>query len=105
MADREWILLNPGPANTTATVRAALVMPDLCHREPKYFDMMRRCRAQITRLAGCGEDWTTVLFTDSGTADVEAAVCCAVRAGRTLLVVNNGVYGDRMLKIARAHRI
>jgi hypothetical protein len=29
MADREWILLNPGPANTTATVRAALVMPDL----------------------------------------------------------------------------
>ena len=73
MADREWILLNPGPANTTATVRAALVMPDLCHREPEYFDMMRRCRTQITRLAGCGDDWTTVLFTGSGTAAVEAA--------------------------------
>ena len=56
MADREWILLNPGPANTTATVRAALVMPDLCHREPEYFDMMRRCRAEVTRLAGCGDD-------------------------------------------------
>ena len=24
MADREWILLNPGPANTTPTVRSAL---------------------------------------------------------------------------------
>ena len=54
MADREWVLLNPGPANTSATVRAALVMPDLCHREPEYFEMMRRCRAEITRLAGCG---------------------------------------------------
>ena len=105
MADREWILLNPGPANTTATVRAALVMPDLCHREPEYFEMMRRCRAEITRLAGCGEDWTTVLFTGSGTAAVEAAICSAVPADRALLVVDNGVYGDRMLKIARAHAI
>jgi 2-aminoethylphosphonate-pyruvate transaminase len=105
MADREWILLNPGPANTTPTVRGALVMPDLCHREPEYFDMMRRCRAEVTRLAGCGADWTTVLFTGSGTAAVEAAICSAVPADRALLVVDNGVYGDRMLKIARAHGI
>src|SRR5207248_7786860 len=102
MADREWILLNPGPANTTPTVRAALVMPDLCHREPEYFDMMRRCRAEVTRLAGCGTDWTTVLFTGSGTAAVEATICSAIPADRALLVVDNGVYGDRMLKIARS---
>jgi 2-aminoethylphosphonate-pyruvate transaminase len=105
MADREWILLNPGPANTTPTVRAALVMPDLCHREPEYFDMMRRCRAAVTRLAGCGDDWTTVLFTGSGTAAVEAAIASAIPAERALLVVDNGVYGDRMLRIARAHGI
>src|SRR5205814_3484779 len=105
MADREWVLLNPGPANTTATVRAALVMPDLCHREPEYFDMMRRCRTAVTRLAGCGDDWTTVLFTGSGTAAVEAAICSAVPVERALLVVDNGLYGDRMLKIARAHGI
>lgn len=37
MADRERVLLNPGPANTTRSVRAALVMPDLCHREPECF--------------------------------------------------------------------
>src|SRR2546425_11758717 len=102
MGDREWILLNPGPANTTATVRAALVMPDLCHREPEYFDMMRRCRAEVTRLAGCGTDWTTVLFTGSGTAPVEAPICSAVPADRALLVVDNGVYGAPLLKIARA---
>src|SRR2546428_9646303 len=102
MADREWILLNPGPANTSPTVRAALVMPDLCHREPEYFDMMRRCRTEVTRLAGCGTDWTTVLFTGSGPAAVEATICSAVPPDRALLVVGNGAYGDRMLKIARA---
>src|SRR5262249_17378881 len=36
---------------------------------------------------------------------VEAAICSAVPADRALLVVDNGVYGDRMLKIARAHGI
>src|SRR6267378_6757378 len=105
MADREWILLNPGPANTTATVRAALLMPDLCHREPEYFDMMRRCRAELTRLAGGGPDWTAVLFTGSGTAAVESVICSALPGDRALLVVDNGVYGERMIRIARAHGI
>jgi 2-aminoethylphosphonate-pyruvate transaminase len=105
MADREWILLNPGPANTSPTVREALVMPDLCHREPECFEMMRRCRDGVVRLAGAGPDWTAVLFTGSGTASVEAAICAAVPSDRALLVVNNGVYGDRMLKIAGAHGI
>jgi 2-aminoethylphosphonate-pyruvate transaminase len=105
MAEREWILLNPGPANTTPSVRAALVMPDLCHREPECFEMMRRCRENLVRLAGAGADCTAVLFTGSGTAAVEAAICAAVPADGTLVVVNNGVYGDRMLRIARAHGI
>jgi 2-aminoethylphosphonate-pyruvate transaminase len=105
MAEREWILLNPGPANTSPSVRDALVMPDLCHREPECFEMMRRCRDGIVRLAGAGSDWTAVLFTGSGTAAVEATICAAVPPPRALLVVDNGVYGDRMLKIARVHGI
>jgi len=105
MADREWILLNPGPANTTPTVRAALVMPDLCHREPECFEMVRRCRDGLTRLAGAGDDWTAVLFAGSGTASVEATICSAIPPGRAILVVDNGVYGDRMARIARAHGI
>ena len=105
MSEREWVLLNPGPANTTPSVRAALVIPDLCHREPEYFEMMRRCRAAVARLAGGDDDWVTVLFTGSGTAAVEATICSVVPSDRALLVVDNGVYGDRMLKIARAHGI
>src|SRR3989442_8084550 len=94
MGDREWILLNPGPANTTATVRAALVMPDLCHREPEFFDMMRRCRAELARLAGCGSDWTAVLFTGSGTAPVGAAIFSALpRHPPPLVLRNRGVRG------------
>jgi 2-aminoethylphosphonate-pyruvate transaminase len=106
MADpREWILLNPGPANTTPSVRRALVTPDLCHREPEFFEVMRECRARLARLAGGGSDWSTVLIAGSGTAAVEAAIASALPADGALLVVVNGVYGDRMLRMARAHGI
>lgn len=105
MADTEWVLLNPGPANTTPSVRQALVMPDLCHREPEFFGMMRSVRERLVRLVTGKRDWTAVLFTGSGTAAVEAAICAAVPPEGGLLVVNNGVYGDRMVKIARAHAI
>ncbi|OGL13015.1 MAG: hypothetical protein A3I17_06180 [Candidatus Rokubacteria bacterium RIFCSPLOWO2_02_FULL_72_37] len=101
----DWILLNPGPANTTRSVREALVTPDLCHREPEFFRVMRSCRERLVRLAGGGAEWSAVLFAGSGTAAVEATIASAVPEGGTLLVADNGVYGDRMVRIARAHRI
>lgn len=105
MADRAWVLLNPGPANTSSRVRQALLTPDLCHREPEFFEVMRECRARLVRAVGGEPALDAVLFTGSGTAAVEATLASAVPEGRALLVVNNGVYGDRMLRIARAHRI
>src|SRR5919197_4678780 len=66
---------------------------------------MRRCRNRLVQLVGGGPEWTAILFTGSGTAAVEAAICSAVPAEGGVLVVNNGVYGDRMLRITRAHGI
>jgi 2-aminoethylphosphonate-pyruvate transaminase len=102
---REWVLLNPGPANTTKSVREALLGPDLCHREPEFFEMMRDCRERLARAAGVAPDFTAVLFTGSGTAAVEAAIASVVPRDRAALVVVNGVYGERMMRICRAHDI
>ena len=105
MTEREWILLNPGPANTSPRVRQALVMPDLCHREPEFFEVMRDVRQRLLASLGLASTHVAVLFTGSGTAAVEAAIASVVPPERALLVVDNGVYGDRMRRIARAHRI
>jgi 2-aminoethylphosphonate aminotransferase len=103
---RQFTLLNPGPGNTTATVKRALVTPDLCHREPEFFAVMQDIRRRLVKLAGGSEeDFSCVLFTGSGTAAVEAVVCSVVPRGKKLLVVDNGVYGDRICKMAAAHRI
>ncbi|MEJ0008212.1 MAG: hypothetical protein WDM77_18085 [Steroidobacteraceae bacterium] len=33
------ILLNPGPVTLSERVRRSLLSPDLCHREPEFFDL------------------------------------------------------------------
>ncbi len=105
MTTRKWTLLNPGPGNTTMAVRESLVTPDLCHREPEFFQVMRECRAMLARLAGGGDSFTTVCLTGSGTAAVEMALCSVIPRDRGVLVVDNGVYGRRMTRMATAHNI
>jgi 2-aminoethylphosphonate-pyruvate transaminase len=106
--DREWrprVLLNPGPALTTDRVKRAAAGPDVCHREPEVRALDVRIRAGLREIAGVGDDWGVALVAGSGTAGDELAVISAVRPERTLLVVRNGVYGDRLAAIADAHGI
>lgn len=100
------ILLNPGPVTLSARVRAALARPDLCHREPEFAALQSRIRHRLLGVYGLDpERWAAVLLTGSGTAAVEAMIASLVPADGTLLVVENGVYGERMSAIARAHGI
>src|SRR5205814_8756586 len=41
------ILLNPGPANVSARVTAALARGDLCHREPEREELPARIRPRL----------------------------------------------------------
>jgi 2-aminoethylphosphonate-pyruvate transaminase len=100
------ILLNPGPVNVSAKVRAAIAGPDLCHREAEYFDLQDAIRARLLEVFGAPPDrYTSVLLTGSGTAMVEAIVSSGVSPHGRLLIVQNGVYGERIARIAQAHGI
>lgn len=99
------ILLNPGPVNVSDAVRAALGRGDLCHREPEFADLLERVRRGLLGAIGVERTHDAVFLTGSGTAAVEAATIAAVRAGRKLAVVDNGVYGARIAAMARAHGI
>ena len=99
------ILLNPGPVNVSDRVREALNVPDLCHREAEFFDLQDAIRGRLVDVFGVREGYTAVLLTGSGTAMVEAVIASAVPPAGRLLVLQNGVYGDRFAAIARAHHI
>ena len=100
------LLLNPGPVTLSERVRRSMLQPDLCHRESEFFDLQDEARRRL--LATYSLDpaqWTAVLMTASGTAAVESMVAALVpRAGR-LLIVENGVYGERIALICAQYGI
>ena len=93
-------LLNPGPVSMTARVRNALASEDVCHREPEFKELVGRVRE---RLAGvyAEKGYTPVLLGGSGTAAVEAMLSLVAK-DETVLVVANGVYGERMAAMLKA---
>lgn len=96
------ILLNPGPATTTDTVKMAQVVSDICPREKAFGEVMFFITEKLTDFVANNKDYATVLFGGSGTAGVEA-VLSSICANKKILVVNNGFYSERMAQILKTY--
>lgn len=100
------VLLNPGPATTTDTVKYAQVIPDICPREQEFVDIMSGVREDLVKIVhGDLEKYTSVIFAGSGTVIQDVCVNSLVPAGKKLCVVNNGAYCARMVEIASYYGI
>ncbi|MGH7253889.1 MAG: 2-aminoethylphosphonate aminotransferase, partial [Nitrospiraceae bacterium] len=101
------ILLNPGPVNVSERVRKALQRPDICHRESEFAELLQGIRQKLLKafVPGAESDYTAVVLTGSGTAAVEAAVLSSLPTGKRILVINNGVYGERISSMVGVHRL
>ncbi len=93
------ILLNPGPATTSDSVKFAQVVPDICPREEEFGELMEFISLELTKFVASPEEYTTMLFSGSGTAAVESMLSSVVNQD-VILIVNNGAYGKRMCQIA-----
>jgi aspartate aminotransferase-like enzyme len=96
------VLLNPGPATTTDTVKYAQVVPDICPREDEFGQLMEYVCAELTRIVANCDRYAAVLFGGSGTAAVESILSSVVNED-AIVIVNNGAYGKRMCEIAAAY--
>ena len=101
------ILLNPGPVNVSERVRQALLRPDICHRESEFTELLHRIQGKLLKafVPGAESEYVAVVITGSGTAAVEAALMSSLPHGRRMLILNNGVYGERISQIVGLHRL
>jgi 2-aminoethylphosphonate-pyruvate transaminase len=100
------LLLNPGPVTLSDRVRQSLLQPDLCHRESEFFDLQDEARQRLLATHSLdAAEWSAVLITASGTAAVESMVAALVPKNGRLLVVENGVYGERIALICAQYAI
>lgn len=94
------ILLNPGPATTTDTVKMAQVVPDICPREKEFASMMKDIREDLVRIVhGKFEDYTSVLFCGSGTINMDICLNSLLPENKKILIINNGAYSSRAAEI------
>lgn len=94
------ILLNPGPATTTDTVKLAQVVPDICPREKEFAGLMNQLRVDLVKIAhGDPEKDTCVLFCGSGTINIDICLNSLLPEGKKVLVINNGAYSTRAVEV------
>ena len=107
MAD-EPFLLTPGPLTTSMRVKRAMLR-DWGSRDGDFIALNAEIRERLTALvdggdAFTGDDaFTAVPLQGSGTFVVEAMLGTLVPRDGKLLVLVNGAYGERMVKIAGYH--
>ncbi len=99
------VLLNPGPAATTDTVKHAMVVNDICPREKEFGDLLEGVRHDLVRIVHGEEAYEAVLFASSGTGAVEACLSSVIPHDKSVLIINNGAYGKRMQQICDSYGI
>ena len=100
------ILLNPGPVTLSDGVRRAAVAEDLCHREPEYSRLQVSVLDGLVAVYDCDPtQWQSIALGGSGTVAMEAMVTSLLPDDGALLVLENGVYGERLRNIAEVHGI
>lgn len=101
----EYTLLNPGPVNTTAHVKGAMVHHDVCHRDPHFSELMVSLTGKLRRMFRASAAHTMCVVTGSGTAAMECGISSTVPRDGKILVIDNGAFGERMYEIARLHEM
>ncbi len=100
------ILLNPGPATTTDTVKMAQIVPDICPREKEFASMMKQMREDLVRIVhGDLNKYTSVLFCGSGTINIDICINSLLPEGKKILIINNGAYSTRAAEICEYYNL
>lgn len=103
---KDKLLFTPGPLTTSLTVKQAMLR-DLGSRDSEFIESVRRIRQQLLAVAGVSQaaGYEAVLMQGSGTFALESVISSAVPPDGKLLVIVNGAYSERIVKMATIHRI
>ena len=101
---RKNLLFIPGPVTVSQQVLDAMHQPLIDHRGPEFSELVERIYAGLRPLFGT-QRGEIILLGSSGTGGLEAAIVNAFSPGETILAAPMGVFGQRMIAIARKYGI
>jgi aspartate aminotransferase-like enzyme len=92
--------MSPGPTPIPPEVSAAGAMPIIHHRTPEFGEVFTRVNENLKRVFLTENDIFT--YASSGTGAFEGAIQNLFSPGDRVLVVNNGNFGNRWVKMSQA---
>ena len=100
------LLFTPGPLSTSPTVKQAM-LEDMGSRDYAFTQAVKDIRDGLLELAGVStsKGYACVLMQGSGTFAVESVIGTVVGPNHHLLVLANGAYGERIVKMASILKI
>lgn len=98
-------LFSPGPVMVKDNVRHALLHYDICHRSTEFEEMFVNTQEKILRLFGADESYYSVIVSGSGTSANETVLSSIIRPGEKVILIRNGVFGDRLLEILEKYEV
>ena len=94
-------LMIPGPTPVPESVLLAMSRHPIGHRSADFQKIVKRTTEQLQWLHQTQND--VLVITGSGTAAMEAGIINVLSKGDTVLCGDNGKFGERWVKVARAY--
>lgn len=91
------LLFNPGPTNTRASTKRALITEDMSHRTPMFTHVLEDVCRHVTQLLHGEDTHSAILFASSGTGANEA-ILSSIEG--PIMVIVTGRYSERLAQIA-----
>jgi 2-aminoethylphosphonate-pyruvate transaminase len=98
-------LFTPGPVNVSDDVRQALLHYDICHRTREFEGMFIDLQNKINKLLNADDSYYSVVISGSGTAANEAVLSSVIKEGEVVLLIKNGVFGEKLEEILDQYHI
>ena len=93
------LLMGPGPSSVFPEVYTALSKPTLGHLDPYFITIMDAIKEQLKTVMGT-KNKLTMPMSGTGSAGMETCFVNLIEKGDTVLVIENGVFGKRMIDVA-----
>jgi alanine-glyoxylate transaminase / serine-glyoxylate transaminase / serine-pyruvate transaminase len=93
------LLMGPGPSCVPAMVYQALSRPTIGHLDPRFLGIMEEAQGLLRQVMGT-QNRLTLPVSGTGSAGMETCFVNLIEPGDPVLVLVNGVFGQRMSDVA-----
>ncbi|MEN6317309.1 MAG: alanine--glyoxylate aminotransferase family protein [Syntrophaceae bacterium] len=95
----EILLMGPGPSCVPTEVYESLQRKTIGHLDPYFLEIIEDLKGMLRKLLNTGNE-VTIPISGTGSAGMEACFVNLVEPGDRVLILINGVFGQRMREVA-----